>query len=69
MSHRDAADRATAPPQESVEVKITCPFCDSERVDPMALFGQKLLTVQFYCNNCHTPFEKIKDERALRSFE
>ncbi len=28
----------------------------------MALFGQQLLTVQYYCKSCHTPFEHIKDD-------
>ena len=27
-----------------------------------SLFGQQLLTEQYYCNTCHTPFEYIKDD-------
>ncbi len=32
----------------------------------MSLFGQQLLTVQFYCEACRTPFEKVKDETVMR---
>jgi len=35
----------------------------------MALFGSQLLTDQYYCRACHTPFEHLRadaddDERA-----
>ena len=33
-----------------------------------SLFGQQLLTVQMYCNTCHTPFECIKDDDILDEF-
>ena len=26
----------------------------------MSLFGQQLLTVQYYCRDCQTPFERVK---------
>ena len=62
---------ATQPPTSASdnEVSLRCPFCGSADVEPMSLFGQQLLTVQFYCNNCHTPFEKIKDAQAINAFE
>ena len=47
---------------------IRCPFCDSDDVELMSLFGQQLLTVQCYCRACHTPFEKVKDAETLRQF-
>jgi len=47
---------------------VTCPFCRSLETEPMALFGQQLLTVQYYCNGCKTPFEKVRDERVLSDF-
>jgi hypothetical protein len=47
---------------------IVCPFCGSNDIEPMSLFGSQLLTVQLYCNACHTPFEKVKDEAILASF-
>lgn len=41
---------------------VTCPYCGSNDTELLALFGQQLLTVQYYCNTCHTPFEHIKDD-------
>jgi hypothetical protein len=32
-----------------------------------SLFGQQLLTIQYYCNTCHTPFEHVKDDAVLRA--
>jgi hypothetical protein len=31
----------------------------------MSLFGRQLLTVQYYCNSCRTPFERVKDGDIL----
>jgi ring-1,2-phenylacetyl-CoA epoxidase subunit PaaD len=45
-----------------------CPFCGSTNTEPFALFGQQLLTVQMYCNTCHTPFEYVKDDDILEDF-
>lgn len=45
-----------------------CPFCGSTSTEPFALFGQQLLTVQMYCNTCHTPFEYVKDDDILEDF-
>ena len=42
-----------------------CPYCGSTDTELFSLFGQQLLTVQFYCNACHTPFEHIKDDDVL----
>lgn len=40
----------------------------------MSLFGQQLLTVQYYCNKCRTPFERVKgpdvlSDAAARQFD
>ena len=48
---------------------IRCPYCGSEATEPLALFGKQLLTVQMYCQGCHTPFEYVKDDAILRVFE
>lgn len=59
---------------------VACPYCGatgigssggtgpSGAIEPLALFGQRLLTMQWYCRNCHTPFECIKDDALLESF-
>lgn len=44
---------------------ITCPYCDSVDVELFSLFGQQLLTAQYYCNGCRTPFERVKGEDVL----
>lgn len=44
---------------------VECPFCGSTETEMMSLFGQQLLTVQYYCNRCHTPFERIKGTDIL----
>jgi DNA-directed RNA polymerase subunit RPC12/RpoP len=42
-----------------------CPYCGSTKTELFSLFGQQLLTVQYYCLTCHTPFEAIKDDTVL----
>jgi hypothetical protein len=53
--------------------EIPCPFCASTDTELASLFGQQLLTVQYFCRACHTPFERIRGddvlEDAARSFE
>jgi hypothetical protein len=45
-----------------------CPYCESTDTEPFSLFGQQLLTVQYYCNTCHTPFERVKDDDVLNDY-
>ncbi|HZU68099.1 MAG TPA: hypothetical protein VFA09_12550 [Ktedonobacteraceae bacterium] len=47
---------------------VVCPFCGSTDTELFSLFGQQLLTVQYYCNTCHTPFECIKDDDILDAY-
>jgi DNA-directed RNA polymerase subunit RPC12/RpoP len=42
---------------------VTCPYCGSQQTEIFSLFGQQLLTLQYYCRTCHTPFEYVKDEQ------
>jgi transposase-like protein len=51
---------------EMSEGTVTCPYCGSTNTELFSLFGQQLLTVQFYCQACHTPFEHVKDDAILR---
>lgn len=39
---------------------VACPFCKSRDTEMIALFGQQMMTSQYYCNNCHTGFEAVK---------
>jgi ring-1,2-phenylacetyl-CoA epoxidase subunit PaaD len=44
---------------------IPCPYCGSTNTELFSLFGQQLLTVQYYCNACRTPFERIKGDDVI----
>lgn len=46
---------------EASALVIACPYCQSQDVELLALFGAQLLTDQYYCNACHTPFEHVRD--------
>jgi len=48
--------------------QVICPYCGSHDTELFSLFGQQLLTVQYYCNACHTPFEYIKDDDVLDNY-
>lgn len=54
---------------DDVQSLVRCPYCGSEATEPLALFGMQLLTVQMYCQRCHTPFEFVKDDAILQVFE
>lgn len=41
---------------------VACPYCRSTTTELFSLFGQQLLTLQYYCKSCHTPFEYVRDE-------
>ena len=51
--------------RKATKAEVSCPYCDSTDTECFSLFGQQLLTVQYYCNTCHTPFEHIKDDDVL----
>jgi len=47
---------------------VACPYCGSTNTELFSLFGQQLLTVQYYCNACRTPFERVKDDDVLDDY-
>lgn len=44
------------------ENQVACPFCESTETEMIALFGQQMMTSQYYCHNCHSVFEAVKWE-------
>ncbi|HYA99532.1 MAG TPA: hypothetical protein VED37_04875 [Ktedonobacteraceae bacterium] len=62
--HNDTQQR-----HAQVHIQIACPYCRSTDTEFMSLFGQQLLTLQVYCNACHTPFECIKDDDILAAYD
>jgi Zn finger protein HypA/HybF involved in hydrogenase expression len=65
MMHYPADEAAS---KSAPHVDIACPYCGSIQTELFSLFGQQLLTVQFYCNTCHTPFERVKDDDVLDDY-
>jgi ribosomal protein L37AE/L43A len=41
---------------------VACPFCHSTEVELLSLFGSQLSTDQWYCQQCHTPFERFRHD-------
>ncbi len=60
--------RYNASELEPQGAQVLCPYCGSHQTELFSLFGQQLLTVQYYCNACHTPFERIKDDEVLNDY-
>ncbi len=50
---------------EPSRVEIECPFCRSTNTELTSIFGQQLLTSQFYCRSCATPFERVRGDDVL----
>jgi ring-1,2-phenylacetyl-CoA epoxidase subunit PaaD len=44
------------------QTDVRCPFCGASDAEPFSLFGSQLLTEQWYCRACRTPFERVKDD-------
>ncbi len=59
------AERAVFPQSGDEGLSVTCPYCGSEETEFFSLFGAQLLTAQYYCRTCHTPFEQIKNDEVL----
>ena len=41
---------------------VACPYCGSNETEFSALFGRQLMTQQYYCAACHTPFDHVRDD-------
>jgi ring-1,2-phenylacetyl-CoA epoxidase subunit PaaD len=68
MMHRAMGYNGNESGTSGMAPTITCPYCNSSNTECMALFGRQLLTVQYYCHTCHTPFERIKDDDVLQDY-
>jgi hypothetical protein len=49
------------------EPDIECPYCGARDAEMLSLFGQQLMTMQFYCRACRTPFERVKGPDVLET--
>lgn len=66
--NRDSFDQAHNRQNQPARGHPACPFCGSHATELSSLFGQQLLTAQFYCHSCHTPFECVKDDDILDAY-
>jgi hypothetical protein len=55
------SEGATTDGPRASALVVACPYCHAQDVELLALFGAQLLTDQYYCNACHTPFEHVRD--------
>ncbi len=46
-------------------VTIECPHCRSTDTELASPFGQQLMTSQYYCRACGTPFERVRGDDVL----
>jgi hypothetical protein len=44
----------------AAEDAVTCVWCGSADVELIGEFGPQLLTEQYVCRACHSPFELIR---------
>jgi DNA-directed RNA polymerase subunit RPC12/RpoP len=40
--------------------EMSCPWCGSKRVERLGAFGPQLMSAQYMCLSCHSPFERIR---------
>jgi transposase-like protein len=52
--------RATARDARDDGERVACPWCGSESVERLGEFGPGLMTEQYMCLQCHSPFEWIR---------
>jgi hypothetical protein len=62
MKRHDESTLSGAP--ERTVNTVACPFCGSADVELLALFGSQLLTDQYYCRACRTPFEHLRADAS-----
>ncbi|WP_186336511.1 hypothetical protein [Natrarchaeobaculum aegyptiacum] len=48
----------------ATEPTAVCPFCESTETERYSQFGGEISKRQYYCNGCHTVFERIKYDGA-----
>jgi hypothetical protein len=59
-SQNEAPTQRANGPSDMDRRAVVCPFCHSTDAELLSLFGSQLSTDQWYCRNCHTPFERFR---------
>lgn len=47
-------------PLPEVQEDVPCPFCGGVDTRLISIFGSQLSVSTYWCNRCHTAFEKMK---------
>lgn len=58
----DPVEPAPAPPGD--DDGLTCPWCGSADTEQIAAYGSLLMTAQWFCTACHSPFERVRHRDA-----
>lgn len=66
---REPNGQLRQPVRPDDERALRCPFCQSADVELLSLFGSQLLTDQYYCRACHTPFEHLRGDEETGAGE
>ena len=66
-SDTTAAGEALSDDDRQDPPDAVCPFCGSNDSELESTFGSEVSKSQYYCNNCHTVFERIKYDGAMPS--
>lgn len=45
---------------EADDPEVACPFCGSTDVELDSRFGTEISKQAFFCQGCHSPFERLK---------
>ena len=53
-------------PKSPAPEPAQCPFCDGTDTRLFSAFGSQLAVSTYWCNHCHTAFEKLKRARSER---
>jgi hypothetical protein len=64
-SEANAAGEALADDEYEDSPEAVCPFCESSDSELESTFGSEVSKSQYYCNSCHTVFERIKYDGAM----
>ena len=64
-SDTGATGEAVADDDRQDPPEAVCPFCGSDDSELESTFGSEVSKSQYYCNNCHTIFERIKYDGAM----
>lgn len=43
---------------------MTCPWCGAADVEQIAAYGSLLMTAQWFCDACGSPFERVRHRGA-----